>query len=229
MTTSRRSSLLTSSASRSALSTSVSAKPTRNWRRWWTPRASATESSLSTSAPPGHEFDPRLPTASTRAGAVGDPTIRGEDPFHGLPAKRFWPPSVVGPRLVGASLIRLAGGYPSVRDGLETAFRKLGTTLEYATIAVVKESASSRLSGWPWCQRPRSHGISAVSDPLDGRWQRCQRPKHYPRALLHRREAHRWRRPAGDGRASGRFGITCDQRQTSLGAIHEPGAIPEDS
>lgn len=37
--------------------------------------------------------------------------------------------------LVGAALIRLDGGDPTVRDGLEIAFGKLGTILEYAAIA----------------------------------------------------------------------------------------------
>jgi hypothetical protein len=37
--------------------------------------------------------------------------------------------------LVGAAMIRLEGGDPTVRDGLEIAFSKLGTILEYAAIA----------------------------------------------------------------------------------------------
>jgi len=37
--------------------------------------------------------------------------------------------------LVGAAMIRLEGGDPTVRDGLEIAFTKLGVILEYAAIA----------------------------------------------------------------------------------------------
>jgi hypothetical protein len=37
--------------------------------------------------------------------------------------------------LVGAAMIRLEGGDPTVKDGLEIAFSKLGTILEYAAIA----------------------------------------------------------------------------------------------
>ncbi len=37
--------------------------------------------------------------------------------------------------LVGAALIRLEGGDPTVRDGLEIAFKKLGAILEYAAVA----------------------------------------------------------------------------------------------
>jgi len=37
--------------------------------------------------------------------------------------------------LVGAAVIRLEGGDPTVRDGLNIAFSKLGTILEYAAIA----------------------------------------------------------------------------------------------
>jgi hypothetical protein len=37
--------------------------------------------------------------------------------------------------LVGAAMIRLEGGDPTVRDGLEIAFSKLGTILKYAAIA----------------------------------------------------------------------------------------------
>ena len=37
--------------------------------------------------------------------------------------------------LVGAALIRLEGGDPTVRDGLDIALKKLGTILEYAAIA----------------------------------------------------------------------------------------------
>ena len=37
--------------------------------------------------------------------------------------------------LVGAAMIRLEGGDPTVRDGLEIAFKKLGVILQYAVIA----------------------------------------------------------------------------------------------
>jgi hypothetical protein len=37
--------------------------------------------------------------------------------------------------LMGAAMIRLEGGDPTVKDGLEIAFNKLGTILEYAAIA----------------------------------------------------------------------------------------------
>jgi len=37
--------------------------------------------------------------------------------------------------LIGAAMIRLEGGDPTVRDGLEVAFNKLGAILEYAAIA----------------------------------------------------------------------------------------------
>jgi hypothetical protein len=37
--------------------------------------------------------------------------------------------------LVGAAMIRMEGGDPTVRDGLEIAFKKLGPILEYAAIA----------------------------------------------------------------------------------------------
>ncbi len=37
--------------------------------------------------------------------------------------------------LAGAALIRLDGGDPTVKDGLEIAFRKLGVILEYAAVA----------------------------------------------------------------------------------------------
>lgn len=37
--------------------------------------------------------------------------------------------------LVGAALIRLEGGDPSVRDGLDIAFNRLGAILEYAAVA----------------------------------------------------------------------------------------------
>ena len=37
--------------------------------------------------------------------------------------------------LVGAAMIRLDGGDPTVKDGLEIAFSRLGTILEYAAIA----------------------------------------------------------------------------------------------